>query len=123
MSEPGTIAEEAVRLLQAAQAWAQGLTGAGGAGDATGAGGHVDEAGAGAHTCRLCPACQLLAVVRGAGPEAFEHVADAVGSLTLAVRAALDALPPVGPASDPPAGRGPDAATRRTPRVQHIDVG
>lgn len=99
--EPGSVAEEAARLFEAVQGWARV------AGAALGSAG---EHGPGA-PCRICPLCQLIALLRDARPEAVEHLADAVGSLTLAARAALEGYA--------------DGAARRgdAPRVQRIDVG
>ncbi len=41
--------------------------------------------------CVICPVCQGLSLLRGASPEAFEHLTDAVAALLLALRAAIDA--------------------------------
>ncbi len=43
--------------------------------------------------CQVCPVCQLLAAVRTARPEVFEHLAEASAALLLALRAVVDAQP------------------------------
>lgn len=73
----GSLAEEAARLLGAAEEWWRE---------------HAPTAPM--HTgpeCVVCPVCQVLSVVRGAQPELFEHLADAAGALMLAVKSAVDA--------------------------------
>lgn len=102
MTEPsGPLADEAARLLETLRRWvADHLDGAGAA-----------SAGAGqAAECRLCPACQLLSLLRGCRPEVFEHLVDASASLVAAVRAAADAP-----------GRSSAPAARTT--LQRIHVG
>ena len=109
----GPIAEEASRLLHAAQAWARAVP----------LGPPADAAHGEPATCRGCPLCQLLTRVRQARPEAVAHLGEAVESLALAVRAARDgqSAAGAGPAAthpaegraDPPPGTG---------RVQHIDI-
>ncbi len=77
----GSVAEEAAKLLEALTEWARGHTGAlAGLPLATGS-----------PECRLCPVCQMLATLRSARPEAFEHLLDATGSLAAALRSAIDA--------------------------------
>ncbi|HZG95975.1 MAG TPA: hypothetical protein VEZ46_14810 [Mycobacteriales bacterium] len=75
MSQAGPLAEEATRLLGAVEDWWRERA----------------DAGAPRTECTACPLCQLLAAVRTARPEAFEHAADAAGSLVLALRSLLDA--------------------------------
>jgi hypothetical protein len=56
----------------------------------------------------VCPACQLLRLVRGTRPEVYGHLADAAASLSAAFR---EMTP----------DRAPDAARRGN--VEHIDLG
>jgi hypothetical protein len=93
MSEVGSVAEEAARLLEAVQEWVRGHPG------------HVDENGE-PLTCRLCPFCRLLALARGAQPETFEHLIAAADSLASAARSVVDGH-----------------STGRASGVQHIDIG
>ena len=78
MSEAvGSLAEEAAKLLGAAEVWWRD---------------HAPalDAHQGAE-CRVCPLCQGLALVRTAQPEVFEHLRDAANALVLAVRTAVEA--------------------------------
>jgi hypothetical protein len=73
----GSLAEEAARLLGAAEEWWRE---------------HAPSTPM--HTgpeCVVCPFCQVVAVVRGAQPELFEHLADAAGAMLLAVKSAVEA--------------------------------
>ena len=73
----GTLAEEAAKLLGAAEQWWRE---------------HAPNLPE--HTgpeCRICPFCQGLAMVRGANPELFEHLTDAAGALLLTLRSAVEA--------------------------------
>ena len=81
MSEPvGTLAEEAAKLLTAAQEWATS---------------RFD----GEHTtnCQLCPICQAIGALRQVRPETIEHLASAAASFTSALRATVAAPPPTEP--------------------------
>lgn len=92
----GSFAEEAARLLGAAEDWWREH-----------APGGPMKLGA---ECVVCPFCQAMSVVRGAQPELFEHLAEAAGALMLAVRSAVDAQERA-------------FARRREDRpVEHIDV-
>lgn len=95
-ADPGTVAEEAVRLVEALTHWAQQA---------------LDEqhVATGAAECRLCPVCLLIGAVRGTRPETVEHLLDAAGSLTAALRSAV-------------AGHEHHWASRRAGPVEHIDV-
>jgi hypothetical protein len=92
----GSLAEEAAKLFNAAEEWwhehaPQGALHAG-------------------PECRVCPVCQVLALVRNAQPELFEHLAEAASSLLLAAKSAVDAQERAWP-------------RRRTETpVEHIDV-
>jgi len=74
----GSLAEEAAKLLGAAEEWWRG---------------HVPAATA-AHLgpeCKVCPLCQAFALVRTAQPEVFEHLVSAADAFAQAVKAAVDA--------------------------------
>jgi ATP/maltotriose-dependent transcriptional regulator MalT len=73
----GTLAEEAAKLLAAAETWWRE--------HAPTPPEHVGP------ECRVCPICQVLAVVRGAQPELFEHLSEAAANLLLAFKDAVDA--------------------------------
>ena len=95
----GSAADEAVRLLAAAQAWAVG---------------HLDRLddehlATGSPACTVCPLCQAVTAVRAVRPETLAHLSDAVGSLAAALRSAVAAPP--GP---------PEQA--RYPGVHRIDL-
>lgn len=85
-AQPGPLAEEAARLVEALTDWARNA--AGGL-SAPRAGTSAPNAGDGAE-CQLCPVCQLLGVVRRTQPETFSHLADASASLLAAFRTVLD---------------------------------
>jgi len=85
----GSLGEEAARLAAAVQDWLQGFP------DprrTTGAAGHQSHrdpsraAGEPPPECLVCPACQLLRLVRGTRPEVYGHLADAAASLSAALR-------------------------------------
>ena len=40
--------------------------------------------------CVICPVCQGLSLLRGTSPETFEHLTDAVTSLMMAVKSAVE---------------------------------
>ena len=90
MTEPvGTLAEEAAKLFAAAESWWRD---------------HAPEHAA--PECRVCPFCQMLAVVRGAQPELFERLSEAAVSLFATLRP-----------------EAPDAAPRRADvPVERIDI-
>jgi hypothetical protein len=75
---PGPLGEEAARLVDALSEWARGQ-----AGDPQIA---TDTA-----ECRLCPLCQLIAVMRHARPETFGHLLEASAALTAALRSVVEA--------------------------------
>ena len=99
----GSLGEEAARLAAAVQDWLQAAPGR--EPHVTRAG---DEPGSEPPECQVCPACQLLRLVRGTRPEVYGHLADAAASLS----AALREMTP---------DRTPDAARRGN--VEHIDLG
>lgn len=100
MSTPpvGSAAEEAARLLAAAEQWVRAR-----------AGGHLDGLATGAPECTVCPVCQGISAVRQVRPETVEHLLDAAASLVAALRSTVTST-----AAPEPAGRRPG--------VQHIDV-
>lgn len=116
MTEPahehGTLSEEAALLAEAVQEWMQGAS----RGRVPG-----DE-----QTARredvLCPACQLLRVVRSARPEVYGHLADAASSLAAALRELVaDGEPREN--REPREKREPrEARTRPRSGVEHIDL-
>lgn len=91
------LADEAMRLLGAAQEWARHNV------PAPGPDGHLGP------ECQWCPLCQFLSVLRGDRPDVTARVAEAGAALATAFRALVDA-----------AGPKPDAPDE--PRVQHIDL-
>ena len=99
MSSPpvGSAAEEAARLLAAAEEWVRNHTG-----------GHLDGLATGAPECTVCPLCQGIAAVRGVRPETVEHLLDAAASFVAALKTTVTGTAGPGPA--------------RRPDVQHIDV-
>lgn len=76
---PGSLGEEAAKLVDALSEWARGA-----------AGGELPLA-TGAAECTLCPVCQLLSVMRRAKPETFTHLAEATTSLLAAMRTIVEA--------------------------------
>lgn len=100
MTEPlGSAADEAARLLAAAEQWARQHTAL-----------LLDEEhlATGSPECTVCPVCQVVGAARHVRPETVEHVLDAAASLVAALRAAFA----------PPAGAPP----ARTGGVEHIRV-
>ena len=85
--EPGPLADEAARLVEALSEWARGHMHDGAAGAAAAA------AGMGASAeCTLCPICQLLGVLRSTKPETFTHLMEASTALTAALRSMVDTV-------------------------------
>jgi hypothetical protein len=86
----GSLADEAVKLADAAQLWLRARSATGGPG---GAGGSADPwAAATDHVgtpaeCRTCPICRAKRFARSLDPEVLGHLSDAVGSLGRAVAA------------------------------------
>jgi hypothetical protein len=85
---PGPLAEEAARLVEALSDWARTHTGdlPGALGNAVGG---SAQFGASAE-CRLCPVCQMIALMRQARPETFAHLLDASTALTAALRSMVE---------------------------------
>jgi hypothetical protein len=83
VSEPvGTLAEEAAKLLSAAQEWAKSRF----------EGDHPSD-------CQLCPLCQAIGALRQVKPETIEHLVAAAASFASALRTT------VSPAPSPEPGR------------------
>jgi len=96
-TEPvGSAAEEAARLLAAAQEWARARF-------------DHEHLATGSAECQVCPVCQAIAVLRQVRPETVEHLMDAAASFVAAFRSALP-------------HPGPDGPGTPRERVQHIDV-
>ena len=85
MSEQaGDLGAEAARLLSAAEKWWH---------DARTSSSTGDDAPPAAHLgpeCTVCPVCQLLAMLRTARPELFEHLSAAATSLISAARSTFE---------------------------------
>jgi len=115
---PGPLGEEAARLLDALGAWARGnLHRAPGASQDGHESWHEQMAGGpgeaisdGSPACRLCPVCQLIAVLRSARPETFAHLLEASAALTAALRSLVEY-------AEADADR-----ERRRSGLQHIDL-
>jgi hypothetical protein len=90
------MADEAARLLGAAEDWARRRA----------AGLDAEHLATGAAECTVCPVCQAVGALRTVRPEAVAHLLDAAASLVAALRAAV----PPGPAPGP------------GPGVQRIDL-
>lgn len=96
MSDPiGSAAEEAVKLLGAAQDWMRDRLG-------------PEHLATGSPECASCPLCQGVGALRHLRPDTVEHLLDATASFVAAVKTAFAPADPRGPVPAPP--------------VQHIDV-
>jgi hypothetical protein len=73
----GSLAEEAAKLLGAAEEWWRA---------------HAPSDHLGPE-CRVCPLCQVLSVVRGAQPELFEHLTSLLASFRSAAEPRRTAAP------------------------------
>jgi hypothetical protein len=78
-SQPGPLAEEAARLVEALGEWTRKAVG-----DVS------MPAGGDGPECQICPFCQLLAMVRRTQPETFGHLADASASMVAALRTIVE---------------------------------
>ncbi len=92
----GSAAQEAGRLLAAAEQWARERATALDA----------EHLATGSAECTVCPVCQAVGALRHVRPEAVSHLLDAAASLVAALRAAV----PTPAAAAPPV------------RVQRIDL-
>jgi len=86
----GSAAEEAVKLLAAAEQWARSH-----------AGGLLDEEhlATGSAECQVCPVCQAIGALRHVRPETVAHLFDAGAALAAALRSAVS---PEGQQPTPP---------------------
>ena len=95
----GSAAEEAVKLLGAAEQWARDRAA------------HLlddEHLATGSPECTTCPLCQAVGTLRHVRPETVEHLLDAAASLVAALR-------PRSPRPSPAPAAQPAA-------VEHIDV-
>jgi hypothetical protein len=94
----GSAAEEAAKLLGAAEQWVRAR-----------AGSLLDDEhlATGAPECTTCPVCQTVGTLRQVRPETVDHLLDAAASLVAALQTAV---------------APPGAAPRRSGGVEHIDV-
>jgi hypothetical protein len=106
--EVGNVAEEAAKLLEALQGWAQGSGGVAAAAAAAGLGDRLGEVGehlaTGGKACTYCPVCRVIAMLRETSPEARAHLMVAGSSLLQAAAALLESRAPRPPG---PSGPGP----------------
>ena len=103
--EPGPLAEEAAKLVDAVWEWVERTLPEPERHSATSATGAI-----GAPECRYCPLCQAIAALRGERPEMTARVADALiaaagvfGALAQSLARPVAAEPPDRPAAGPPA--------------------
>lgn len=121
-NEPGPLAEEAARLVEAALAWAQRAASA------------VDPAGeriaTGAPECAGCPVCRTVSALRDPDPELAERLTGVLtdmasllvtGLRTVEARTGHRPRAPHRPAAGEPPEPRPGPA-RRGPGVEHIDI-
>jgi hypothetical protein len=107
----GTLAEEALRLIEALGV----IAGAQGGGDAhshSGEGRSSWAEAGGAAECRACPVCRLVAAVRHLRPEVLAHLVAAGEELLAAARELAASTAPAGPppsSSSPSSGPEPSA--------------
>ena len=76
----GTLAEEAAKLLTAAQEWARSRFD----------GDHPSD-------CQLCPICQAIGALRQVKPETLEHLVSVAASFAAALRATVAPTTPPDP--------------------------
>jgi len=75
---PGSVGDEAAKLVEALSEWARGA-----------AGGELPLAN-GSEECTLCPLCQMISLARRARPETFTHLAEATTAFLAAVRTVVE---------------------------------
>ena len=73
-----------------------------------------------AETCAVCPLCALMAALRGERPELVQRLAEQLGGLVTALRAALDEIP--APAPTERTSSGSPKTVQRIP-VERPDTG
>jgi hypothetical protein len=104
--DPGPIAEEAARLVEAAVDWARRAVSAI---DAEG-----ERLGTGAPECTACPICRAVSAVRSDHPEMTERLSTMAAEAAVGVAGALRAFFDAHTHEPPPADREPG--------VEHIDL-
>jgi hypothetical protein len=72
--EVGSLVDEAAKLAEALQEWA---------------GNNISD---GSAACRLCPLCQMIALVRQLNPETVDQIGDQVEGLVRTLRSLLESL-------------------------------
>lgn len=90
----GSAAEEAMKLLAAAQEWARSRF-------------DHEHLATDARECQVCPLCQGISALRQVRPETVEHLLDAAASVVAAFTSTLP---------------HPVPENGETVRVQHIDI-
>lgn len=83
----GSVAEEAVKLVAAAQDWFRNASGGRSVADWS-----AEHIATGTAACDWCPLCALIAALRGERPELSEKISAAAGASLDAVRALLDVV-------------------------------
>jgi hypothetical protein len=117
----GGVAEEAAKLLSAMEGWLRNASTEPSAAAAAGPGVVRDLF---AHSedhqcdspCQICPICQLISAARKLRPDVVEHLAEAAGSVLLALRALAESA-----ANAPPRDRDESAAEPASV-VEHITI-
>jgi hypothetical protein len=101
MTDHGSAADEAVKLLAAAEEWVRAH-----------AGGLLDDEhlATGSPECSVCPVCQAVGALRQVRPETVSHLLDAGAALVAALRSVVG-----------PTGGVPASGAGRSP-VQRIDL-
>ena len=72
----GSVAEEAARLIAAAQEWARTRF-------------DHEHLATGSAECQVCPLCQVIGLVRRTQPETYAHLVDAATSMAAALRSVV----------------------------------
>ena len=80
----GTMAEEAAKLAEVAQLWLASRSGGTPRDDVWADA--TAEPSSGAPECEGCPICRVRRAFSGVNPEVYEHLSDAVTSLSAALR-------------------------------------
>jgi hypothetical protein len=125
VSTPGSIEDEATRLVGAVHDWiARTFPAPEDPAGRSGEQAHAGHIATGAPECAWCPVCRLIGVVRGDHPEVTERLVDAGTAVLAALRALLDATAGTGHPTGQPTGQPTEQPTepeRRT-GVQKIDL-
>jgi len=113
--EPGPLADEAARLVEAGLQWAQRLVASV---DPTG-----ERLATGAPECGACPVCRAVAALRDPSPEVTERITTTVTDLATLVVTGLRTLD--GHRAHRPFGDDREDVQQPRPRgsgVEHIDI-